>query len=41
MTQMLDLGIVRFEGVAGALELMGLVCSLLLGYALGRCRKGR
>ena len=38
---MLDLGIVRFEGVAGALELMGLICALLLGYALGKLGRGR
>ncbi len=38
---MLDLGIVRFEGVAGALELMGLICALMLGLAIGGSRKGR
>ena len=38
---MINLGFVRFEGVAGALELMGLVCSILLGFALGRYRRGR
>ena len=41
VTQMLDLGIVRFDGTAGALELIGLVCSILLGFALGRYRRGR
>lgn len=38
---MLDLGIVRFDGTAGALELIGLICALMLGYALGRRRRGR